>query len=110
MIYAGILVCTPNKFLDPVAAANIRYKVKKGGVCFIVYRVRFGGVACNLDRNCAVIVCGTRTAPRTILFFAIHTEAPVVSDPVITGRLTRRWREDSAQRFNGTLPDRRNEL
>lgn len=68
---------------DPVPAANIFDKIEKRRVCFIIHGVWVLCVACNLDRDCAVIVRRRRTAPRTIGFIDVKPDPPVVADPVV---------------------------
>lgn len=51
--------------------------------CFSIHGVWVLCVACNLDRDCAVIVRRRRTAPRTIGFIDVKPDPPVVADPVV---------------------------
>ena len=83
VVYAVVLACTPYQLFDPVPAANIFDKIKKRRVCFIIHGVWVLCVACNLDRDCAVIVRRRRTAPRTIGFIDVKPDPPVVADPVV---------------------------
>ena len=105
VVHAVRLLGGPHKFLDPVPLANIGHKVKKRGEGPVIYCVGVFGVAGDLDRHGAVVVCGAGTAPGPVLFLHIHSDLSVGSDAIVRRRLARSRGEDVPQGFDRTLAD-----
>ena len=98
-----VLVPEPQDFSFPVALANIGHKVKKAGICLIRNLVRVGGITRNLNGYGSVIVGAGRTAPRTILFFHIHSNPAILANAIVGRSLFGSGGKDVPKGFNRTL-------
>ena len=89
------------KSSNPIAPANVRAKINQRSKSFIRYMpVRSSAIICDFNCNRLIVICSTRTTPRAVLFFNIHTDPTVRTDSVIATGLARRFCEDIAARLD----------
>ena len=105
VVHAVSLAGRPDEAWNAVALANINEQVDQSGVGFGIDRVRVFGIAGDLNRDRAVIICGIGGAPGAVLLLAVHTDTAVCADTVVAGRLSGGRCKDIAQGLHRALAD-----
>ena len=74
---------SPGQLFLPVTPADIRTKTDQSLIYLFLHFIRSRFIRCTLDRDRPMIVGSTGRTPGTILFFYVHANSSIFTDPII---------------------------